>query len=457
MSNNIIDFKEIIFTKIAQWRYFTGLDFHVLATLFFRGWAVFAGGATILLLPLWLSPIEQGYYFTFSSILALQVFFELGLNQIIMQLVSHEVAHLHETADGTFRGEASRLDRLSSLAILIQRWYRIIALFFALIGGAVGIIFFKQKNIEQISFLLEIWIILIGATAINLWLSPKLSVMEGCGKVGQVARLRLIQSILGYSCFWIMLLSGSGLFASIAIPIIGAACTTYWLKLNGYILKWLPSRVIDIKNELRWRNDIFPLQWRIALSWASGYLIFNLFIPVVFSRYGAIEAGRLGMALTVFSSISTIGMSWVNAKAPNFTMYISRGERKKLNTVFQAVFFRSVLATALLSLGIVVLGWYLNYLEILLMMRISSPKILMILAGVTIANSMVFSMAIYMRAHREEPMLIQSIIVGLIIGFGVYFISIIGIFEMMFFYMIVSIAISFPWTAWIFLKYFKRQ
>ena len=276
-------------------------------------------------------------------------------------------------------------------------------------------------------------------------------------EMNKVNRALSVSFGLAYSCFWIMLLSGAGLFASIAIPIIGAACTTYWLKLNGYILKWLPSRVIDIKNELRWRNDIFPLQWRIALSWASGYLIFNLFIPVVFSRYGAIEAGRLGMALTVFSSISTIGMSWVNAKAPNFTMYISRGERKKLNTVFQAVFFRSVLATALLSLGIVVLGWYLNYLEILLMMRISSPKILMILAGVTIANSMVFSMAIDMRAHREEPMLIQSIIVRLIIGFGVYFISIIGIFEMMFFYMIVSIAISFPWTAWIFLKYFKRQ
>ena len=108
-------------------------------------------------------------------------------------------------------------------------------------------------------------------------------------------------------------------------------------------------------------------------------------------------------------------------------------------------------------MGVVFAGWYLRVAGILLMMRIASPGVLIVLAAVTIINSMVFSMAIYMRAHREEPMLIQSIIVGLIIGFGVYFISIIGIFEMMFFYMIVSIAISFPWTAWIFLKYFKRQ
>ena len=68
--------KALMRGKLSHWRTIAGLDFHVLVTLLFRGWSIVAGTATIFLLPLWLSPIEQGYYYTFGSVLALQVFFE---------------------------------------------------------------------------------------------------------------------------------------------------------------------------------------------------------------------------------------------------------------------------------------------------------------------------------------------------------------------------------------------
>ena len=442
--------------KYSRVRAIAGLDFHVLVTLLFRGWAILAGGATVFLLPLWLSPTEQGYYFTFASVLALQIFFELGLNQIVMQLVSHEVAHRTETADGRLTGKESHLGRLSSLARLIGRWYGVAALLFALIGGIAGATFFTQKGTEPISVWLGVWVVLVGATAVNLWLSPGLAVMEGCGKVGQVARLRLVQSVLGYALLWATLLSGAGLWAATAVPVVSAVCTGYWLKAHGNMLRWLSSRAVDVKNQLSWRTDVLPLQWRIALSWASGYLIFNLFTPMVFSRHGAIEAGRLGMALTVFSAISTIGMSWVNAKAPNFTMHIARGERRELNILFKALFLRSTVVIALTSGGVVLLAWYLNQIGLPLMMRIASPSVLVVLAIITIVNSMVFAMAIYMRAHREEPMLTQSIVGGLLVACAVYTGSIYGVLTMMFLYMLIAILISLPWTIWLFSKYAKR-
>lgn len=277
-------------SSVSRLRAVAGLDFHVLVTLLFRGWAFAAGGATVFLLPLWLSPTEQGYYFTFTSVLALQIFFELGLNQIVMQLVSHEVAHLTETADGRLTGKATHLGRLSSLARLISRWYGVAAILFALIGGVAGAIFFMEKGTEPLSAWLGIWVVLIGATAANLWLSPGLAVMEGCGKVGQVARLRLVQSVLGYAVLWAALLSGAGLWAATAVPVVSAICTGYWLNIHGNMLDWLSAGTIDFENQLSWKTDVLPLQWRIALSWASGYLIFNLFTPMVFSRHGAIDA-----------------------------------------------------------------------------------------------------------------------------------------------------------------------
>ncbi len=442
---------------LARFSAVTGVDFHVLVTLLFRGWSVLAGAATVFLLPLWLSPTQQGYYFTFGSVLALQIFFELGLNQIVMQLVSHEVAHLIETADGRLAGEEAHLGRLSSLARLISRWYGVAALLFAVIGGIAGAIFFLQKGTEPLSVWLAIWIVLVSATAANLWLSPGLAVMEGCGKVGQVARLRLVQSVLGYAILWATLLSGGGLWATTVVPVVSALCTGYWLKAHGNMLHWLSSRAVDIKNQLSWRKDVLPLQWRIALSWASGYLIFNLFTPMVFSHHGAVEAGRLGMALTVFSAISTIGMSWVNANAPNFTMHIARGERRELNALFKFVVRRSIAVTTFMSFGVVSVAWLLASLGVPVMSRIASLGVLTCIALVTAANSMVFAAAVYMRAHREEPMLPVSVVTGILTAVSAYFGSRMGVLPMVVIYAVITVCLSLPWTAWLFRGYFKRN
>jgi hypothetical protein len=442
--------------SVSRLKAIAGLDFHVLVTLLFRGWAIVAGGATVFLLPIWLSPTEQGYYFTFGSVLALQIFFELGLNQIVVQLVSHEVAHLTEMTDGRLTGKESHLNRLSSLASMLRKWYGVAAILFALIGGIAGAVFFSQKGVQTMSVWLGAWSLLVTSTAANLWLSPGLAVMEGCGKIGQVARLRLIQSILGYGCLWVLLLTGAGLWAATAVPLVSAFCTGYWLKSHGNMLRWLANQTVDIKNQLCWSKDVLPLQWRIAVSWVSGYLIFNLFTPVVFSHQGPIEAGRLGMALSVFSAISTIGMSWVNAKAPNFTMHIARGERQELNKLFKSLFIRSSIVITFMSMLFVLAAWYLTSIGFPFMIRIAPISVLAILAVVTIVNSMVFAMAIYMRAHREEPMLTQSITFGSLTVCAVYFGSNIGIFTMMFLYMLISIFVSLIWTIWLFRTYFGR-
>jgi membrane protein CcdC involved in cytochrome C biogenesis len=443
-------------STFKRWLALAGLDFHVLVTLLFRGWVVLAGGATALLLPIWLSPAEQGYYFTFASLLALQVFFELGLNQIIMQLVSHEVAHLAEDDQGRLRGEAAHVDRLSSLARLIRRWYGSAALLFALVGGSVGGLFFAQRASEPMAGWLGIWSVLVCSTAANLWLSPNLAVMEGCGKIGQVARLRLVQSVLGYGLLWLALLMGAGLWSAAALPVVSAACTGYWIVFHGHTLRWLADRSSDPKHQVHWQTDVLPLQWRIGLSWASGYLIFNLFTPMVFSRYGAAEAGRLGLALTLFAALSTIGMSWVNAKAPNFTMHIARGQRAELNAQFRSLFVRSTVFIALACAGVVLAALYGKHIGLPLMERIAAPAVLAVLAVTTTVNAMVYSMAIYMRAHREEPMLLQSIVVGLLIAVSVYIGSVFGVLVMMALYMVISVCVSLPWTIRLFLSYRQR-
>ena len=71
-----------------------GIDRAVFFTLLGRGWNVGAGLIIIALVAHFLSPELQGYYYTFNSLIALQVFAELGLNFAIIQFASHEMAQL---------------------------------------------------------------------------------------------------------------------------------------------------------------------------------------------------------------------------------------------------------------------------------------------------------------------------------------------------------------------------
>jgi hypothetical protein len=111
------------------------LDIHVLHSLLFRSWSVLAGRLSIVLIPAFLSPTQQGFYYTFASVLALRVFFELGLNQVIIQLVSYETAHLTIHDDGTASGNAARIHRLDGLIRLLRRWYTFAAVLFVVLAG----------------------------------------------------------------------------------------------------------------------------------------------------------------------------------------------------------------------------------------------------------------------------------------------------------------------------------
>jgi hypothetical protein len=404
-------------------------------------------------MPLWLSPAQQGYYFTFASLLALQVFFELGLSQVIIQLVGHEAAHLTFHEDGNVSGAPQRIARLSGIVTLLRHWYALAAVLFAVLGGIAGALFFGHHgHVLPTSQWAPVWGTAVALTAVNLYLSPQLAVIEGTGQVGQVARLRLLQSMIGYACLWILLLAGAHLWSAVAVPFVSAAATLMWLRARG---GWLKVPAVEA-SPISWRRDVFPLHWRIAVSWACGYFIFNLFTPIVFARHGATEAGRLGMAMSVFSAVTTLGLSWINAKTPDFAMHVSRGESAALNHLFRGVALRATAATALLSFTVVVLAGMGSYLGAAAIHRIAAPATLFWIAFASTINTVVYASAVYMRAHREEPMLPVSVASALATVAVVMLLS--GdVQQMMIGYAAICTFVTLPWAFLLLAGYRARH
>lgn len=433
-----------------------GIDIHVFATLLSRGWSVLAGALTILLLPLFLSPTEQGYYYTFASLLGLQILFEMGMGQVIIQLVGHHAAHLENVDNGRLVGDERQINLLASLTRWLRRWYLIAALAFALLAGGAGGLFLAIKGQLPPSYWVPVWMVLVLSSAINLTYVPMLALQEGLGRVGQVARLRLVQSVVGYATLWLALYGQLALWAACMVPLATSLATAYWLNRIAPLHRWLCARAPAAKEGLNWRRDVLPFQWRIALSAISGYFIFYTFTPLVFANLGAIEAGRFGIAMAVFNSLSAVGTSWVYARTPAFARHIARGERAQLNTLFLAALRRSVIFTIVMAASVLLSVVLLDHLGVQQMKRIADPAVLACLAVVCAVNAAIFCVAAYMRAHREEPMLPLSIVGAVLTVLIAYFGSTHSLLTMSILYALLTAGLLLPWSLVLFFRYFHR-
>lgn len=443
--------------RLRSFCQFAGLDAQVLPTLLLRGWQIIAGGVMVLLIPVWLTKVEQGYYYTFASVLALQVFFELGMNQVIIQMVSHDYAHIRVTQKGQLSGDAKRVDRLAALVGLLRRWYGIAASLFFVMVSIGGAWFFSTKGNLSVTAWIGAWLLLTLGTALNLYLSATLTVLEGCGEVAGVARMRTVQSMSGNALMWLALGLGAGLWAMPLVPLVGAAYTAYWLHTQSASVHRLQRHAQSTPKQdlIHWRTDIFPFQWRIAVSWISGYFIFQLFTPIAFARLGAVEAGRLGISMAVFSALLTVGMSWVNAKLPAFAAHVSRGERANLNALFNSVVKRSMAFTLIATVAIITIVEVMTSLNIASIQRFASLPVVICLAIVTLTNCFIFAAAAYMRAHKEEPMMVPSVVTGLATLVAATTGSMYGVLPMMLLYASVTTCIALPWTGIIFARYYR--
>src|SRR6202046_587769 len=115
--------------RIRHWiRQVLGLDRAVGFTVLARFWSSAAGLVTVVLIARFLSPAEQGYYYTFGSLVALQVVFELGFSYVILQMASHERAKLSISSEYEITGSPTAHTRLASVIQKSVRWYSVAAL-----------------------------------------------------------------------------------------------------------------------------------------------------------------------------------------------------------------------------------------------------------------------------------------------------------------------------------------
>ncbi len=397
------------------------VDRAVLAGVLTRAWGACAGPVTALLIINKFSPELQGYFYTFNNLLALQVFIELGLGAVVIQFASHEWANLSLDNMGRVQGDVDSLSRLASLTRLVVKWYLVGGVLLVFLLGLGGSAFFAYNESGTITWLLP-WLSLCLFSGATVCLLPFWSLLEGCNQVSKVYTFRLIIGFCSSLVIWCSIYFGAGLWAA-ALSTAAVNLLTLFFLGKHYTRFFSSLFKAQKASVLSWRHDILPMQWRIALSWISGYFVFSLFTPVLFHFQGPVVAGQFGMTWSLVGIIGAIATSWVTPKVPQFGMLIARRDFVQLDKLFwkiTRVMLVVMIALAASCLGFVwILGiYYQPFASRLLPL---TPLAIFLVAQVVALSTFPFSY--YLRAHKKEPMMVLSVSAGILIGLSTFFLA----------------------------------
>lgn len=433
--------KELIIELIRRF----GVDKSIAYSSGARVIQAFTGVASIFFIAEFLTGAEQGFYYTFGSIVAIQIFFELGLTNIITQYVAHEASHLSWKDSTTLEGDEHHHSRLAHLLRFSVKWYSILGAVFFLVLLAAGYWFFNyySPSDEDVNWQIP-WILVSIGTVLNLFISPLMSIIMGLERVKEVMKMRFYQQIIIPMTTWIGLAIGFHLYvlgiASI-LSVIYIVIYAWSTDLKDILVNLWKTTITD---RVSYLNEIFPYQWKIALSWVSGYFIFQLFNPVLFATEGAVVAGQMGMTLAAINGIMAFSQSWITTKIPLWSKLIALKDWLQLDRIFNTT-MKQVSVVCLGLIAILVCGiWMLKALDLPLGYRFLNWLPLALMLIPLYINQWVNGWATYLRCHKKEPFLPNSIVGGILCCLSTLILGkLYGVIGMTAGYCAITLALSF--------------
>lgn len=412
-------------------------------------WRLFSGPLMLILIPLYLSAETQGYWYTFVSLAALAIFADMGFSTILLQFSAHEFAHLKFESDNTLSGDQMHLERLATLLQFAMKWSGGIGLIAFPIILIVGFIILNAKQTE-IHWILP-WAIYGLASVFIFVNSMLLSFIEGCNSVGEVQKIRFFISLVTFISTVILLILGSELYALAISLVIGTVSGTI-IIFSRY--KYMLKQCFMLSNNIThdWKQDILPLLGKYAVSWISGYFILFAFTPIAFHYYGVVEAGKIGFSIAICTAIFSISNIWMTVIIPKINMYVAHKDYNTLDPIFTK---HLILAGISYILGIGTLFIIVLFLKDILPFanRLVSPFSLSIITLGWLFQIIINGYAMYMRAHKEEPLMLLSFVTGAYIVITTLLIAMYLPFEYFFLGFLSSYIWGIPWVLIIFRKY----
>jgi hypothetical protein len=383
-----------------------------------RTWGILAAPVTAILIAYKFSSEVQGYYYAFNGLLALQVFVELGLGTVTVQFAAHEWSKLHLDQNGFIQGDNESFHKLSGLLRITIAWFSLGGVLLSAALIMIGLYVFES---EQTSFWRLPWIFLALLTGLRIALVPMGALLEGCNQVVSLYHFAVWRITVERLLFWFAIISGFELWSTVisAATMLLADVSFYYGKYRHFLRPLIFAKTTELS--ISWSRDLFPLQWRIALTFLSSYFMNSLFTPILFKYQGPIIAGQFGMTLSIAALITTVSTSWLSPAIPQFGALIAMNRYKQLNTMFDKTSKMVIIAASISGVFLMIGILLLQHMDSHLAERILNPFPAGLLLCAQVLSTITLPYAAYMRAHKKEPLLWATIFFGISTALTTYY------------------------------------
>jgi len=381
----------------------------ILATFSNQFWRLLSGPLMLLVIPFYLTQVQQGYWYLFSSLAALRIFADLGFSNIILQFSAHEYAHLSFNLYGELTGDKYDIQKLGSFFRFVIKWLVIMCSVIFPIIFVTGVFFLVRDKV--VSIYIVPWIIYSVGSLIDFFNNSIFSFIEGMDQIAKVQRSRLYVGIINtivligclllhwniYALSLAMLLSSSFMFVTIFYT-FGEVIAKIWRYSQNFIYPW--------------KREILPLFKKYVLSFASGYFIFQIYTPLIHYFHGPVYSGKVGISLSLVTAIFTFSNIWMYTITPRINMLVARKQWNTLDIMFHKRLFLGIVTYVSIVVMLVLLVRFFGSYAVItkIFERFLSIKSLTIIILSYFMQFFVNSWAVYLRGHKQEPYWFVSIL-----------------------------------------------
>lgn len=380
----------------------------------FRVWQALAGIFTTILIAKFLNHVMQGWYYSFLSVAALYMLLDLGLSVVLIQVAAFEGIKVEWGSGYSCQGPGSQ--KIIALLRKSVIFYSKLAVVFITIVFPAGYAFFLKRDAQNIVWQWP-WFVLCFMTSISLLTTPFLSILEGAGSLDRIYKLRLMQAICGALASWILMAIGAELWAACMASLSSVVIAVTWLIRSNSALVCAVWRARGA--EYNWRQEIWPLQWKVAIGTLCGYMVTQINIPILFYIKGPELAGQFGLSLTIANTLGLVCQSWFARHVPLMVQAVAESDWATFDKIFRRDLKESISLFAIGAL-LVIMG-YLAFIDGLIVSRLLPLWPFLGLLVYAFASLLVNAWAIHLRSFRREPLLPLVMLCTALIAPGVVF------------------------------------
>jgi len=429
----------------------TLIDKKIFWVFIFQIFKILNGLIPIVLIPLYLSLHEQGIWFLMLSFGAIILLFSASQNSIALIFGSHEFRNL-KINKLSIIGMQNDINTLFSFLKFSNEFFLKFLTSLSVLVFFSFFFYIDEIDSFNLSIIFMVYILGLFIYGVNFSI---LSYIESFNQVEYAYKYKSILIITIMILTIIFLYYDYKLYA---LSLSVFLSMFFWCVYFLYKFKNNIKNIINKKMQFNKNKKIIFLTYfkKNSFSMVSGFLLFQIYTPIVYFFYGSEYAGKVGLSIAIMTALFALSTSVIYAKLASITnMIADKNYKKAYHIYFKTSKFSLIIFIAFLLLGLYLL-FYIDLFAIY-QVRVVDINSFILLSLAWLLQLVVYVFVTFTRIFKRELFVFPTIVSSIYILITTIMILKYYSIDFIFLGLLSSYFFGLPWIYVIYRKFLKGK